>query len=164
MALSIPVPTITVFHATSILTSWFSLYRGISKSAFDRLLNILHMHIPPVGNNLPGSYVDAHRSLHRFLTLVKQYHCRVNDCVIYRISTFGKCADLNSCPKCREPRYKHGNGRVPRKQFTYLPLELRLKRLFGHKRTFQLLQQHLNHGDSGLMSISSMHESKAWKE
>ena len=49
-----PSATITVFQATSILTSWFSLYPGISKSTFDRLLNILHMHILPVGNNLPG--------------------------------------------------------------------------------------------------------------
>ena len=84
--------------------------------------------------------------------------------MIYRNSTSGKYADLNSCPKCKEPRYKHGDGRVPRKQFTYLPLELRLKRLFGHKRTSQPLQQHLNHRDSGLMSISGMHESEAWKE
>ena len=119
-----PGAPLTVFQATSILTFWFSLYPGISKSSFDRLLNILHMHILPVGNNLPESYDDAQKSLRHFLTPVKEYHCCVNDCVIYRNSTSGMYADLDNCPKCKEPRYKHKGGRIPRKRFTHLPLEL----------------------------------------
>ena len=159
-----PGATITMFQATSILTSWFSLFPGISKSAFDRLLNILRMHILPVGNNLPESYSSAHKSLSHFLTPVKVYHCCVNDCVVYRNSTSGKYADLDRCPKCKEPRYKDSNGKIPRKRFNHLLLELRIRRLFGHKTTSQLLQQHSESTNKTLASLSSIHESKAWEE
>lgn len=79
-----PGTIITTFQATSILTLWFSLYPGITKSAFDCLLNVLHKHnILPVGNHLPESYSNAHKSVNSFLTPVKEYHCCINDCVVY---------------------------------------------------------------------------------
>ena len=157
-----PGATITTFQATTMLTSWFSLYPGISKSAFNRLLHVLHEYILPEGNNLPGTYDNAHKNLKRFLTPVKEYHCCVNDCVIYRDSTAGKYANLERCPVCKEPRYKDSNSKIPQKRFHHLPLQLRLRRLFGHEVTSQLLQQHQESVPSN--SASSIHNSTAWKE
>ena len=152
-----PGATITTFQATSILTSWFSLYPGITKSAFDRLLNILHKHIIPVGNHLPESYSNAYKSVSSFLTPVKEYHCCINDCVVYHNSAFGRYADLD------EPRYKDITGKIPRKQFNHLPLELRLTRLFRHKTTSQL-KQHSECQDTTPTSLLSIHESTVWNE
>lgn len=155
-----PGATITTFQATSILTSWFSLYPGVTKSAF----KYLHKHILPVGSNLPESYRNAHKSVNSFLTPVKEYHCCVNNCVVYRNSASGMYDDLDACPKCSESRYKDSNGKIPRRRFNHLPLELRLRRLFGHKTTSQLLQQHSECRGTTPTSVSNLHESIAWKE
>lgn len=66
---------------------------------------------------------------HLLIPLYKYDVC-VNDCVVYRDNT--EFAGLQSCPKCKEPRYF--NGKV-RKSFTYMPLGPRLPRWFG---TFNL--------------------------
>lgn len=73
-------------------------------------------------------------------------------------------ADLDKCPKCNEPRYKDSNGKIPHKRFNHLPLALRLRRLFGHKTTSQLLQQHSECRETTPASLSSIHESIAWNE
>lgn len=159
-----PGAKVTTFQATTILTSWFSLYPGITKSAFNRLLQILHLYILPEGNNLPGTYADVHKSLDRFLTPATEYHCCVNDCIIYRKSTTANYADLDEYPMCKEPRYKEGNAKIPRKRFHHLPLEVRLRRMFGHKITSRLFQQHAESDRSDSSSSSSIHDSKAWEE
>lgn len=159
-----PGANITTFQATTILTSWFSLYPGITKSAFNGLLRILHLYILPEGNNLPGTYTDVHKRLNRFLTPVKEYHCCINDCIIYRDCTTANYAHLDKCPVCKEPRYKDSNNKIPQKRFHHLPLELRLRRMFGHKVTSQLLQQHTESNRNDSSSSSSIHNSSAWEE
>ena len=141
-----PGANITEFQAVSILTSWFTLHPGISKSAFDRLLYLLHTHLLPTGNSLPRTYKEVQKSLQNLLTPTKVYHCCVNDCVIFRDSDTQKYAKLNHCPKCNEPRFKDGSNSIPHKRFIHLPLESRIRRLFSQPPTAQLFQQHLNDG------------------
>ena len=163
-----PGASITQFQAFSILTSWFTLHPGISKSAFDRLLYLLHTHILPTGNTLPRTYKEVQKSLRNLLTPTKAYHCCVNDCVIFRDSDTKKYANLDHCPKCNEPRFMDGSNSIPRKRFLHLPLESRIRRLFSHHSIAQLFQQHLNDGEGSgstdQTTISTIHETSIWKE
>lgn len=155
---------LTAQQSLSILFSWFSAYPGISKASFGHLLHVLHSYILPEENNLPSSYEDAVRSLETFLSPVKDFHCCVNDCVIFRKTHIEDYETLTKCPKCNEDRYKP-NTVIPRKRFKYLPLEMRVRRLFANKKTSQLLQSHCKPGFTDFESnkVCSIHESEAWK-
>ena len=151
--------------------SWFTLHPGISKSAFDRLLYLLHTHILPTGNNLPQTYKEIQKCLQNLLTPTEVYHCCVNDCLIFRDSGTKKYAHLNHYPKCNEPRFKDGSTTIPRNCFIHLPLESRIRRLFSQPVTAQLLQQHLKDGEGSsaachdqISNVSSIHETSTWKE
>lgn len=157
-----PGAPVTARQAVCTLVAWFSSNPGISKSAFSRLLFILHTFILPAGNSLPQSYNDALKMLRPFLSPVKDYHCCVNDCIIFRDSHIGDYAQLSVCPECGEDRYKAGT-RIPRKRFKYLPLETRVRRLFSDKITSKLLQSHNDTKVSAENKISTIHQSEAWK-
>lgn len=153
-------------QAMYTLVSWFSSYPGISKSAFNRLLLILHDFILPAENSLPKSYEDVLKMMQPFLNPIKDYHCCVNDCIVFRDSdacgeTYAK---LTKCPKCGEDRYELGT-RIPRKRFKYYPLENRVRRLFSNPTTSQLLQNHTlpDSNDSTSGVITDIHQSQAWE-
>lgn len=145
-----------------ILMSWFSTFPGISKTAFSRLLFIIGKFLLPSENTLPTSYTEAVKMVQRFITPVVDYNCCINDCIIYRDSSNRKHAKLTRCPECNENRYEKGSKNTPRKRFKYIPIEPRLRRLFGHEVSSAMVQGHSNQSNSGI--ISSIHESPAWKE
>ena len=95
-----PGANITQFQAISMITS---LHPGISKAAFDRLLYLLHTHILPKGNILPQSYREAKSVLRDLLTPTKEYHCCINDCVVFRDSD----PALYLWPKFSYPFHNH---------------------------------------------------------
>ena len=86
--------TLSSFQALSILFSWFSVHPGISKSAFEHLLNISHRYLLPSENNLPAPYKKAHEIFQPYLSPVIEYDCCVNDCVVFRNSSSGKYSKL----------------------------------------------------------------------
>lgn len=158
--------SITQFQAISMLTSWFALHPGISKTAFDRLLYLLHTYILPIGNSLPKCYGEVKSALHNFLTPTKEYHCCINDCVVFRDTDSVKYADLQQCPICGEPRYKSGSDNIPQKRFIHLPLETRIRRMFSHTETARLFQQHAAHEEGSSTQskmVSTIHETNIWK-
>lgn len=79
-----PGSPLSLVQALVILGSWFSSFPGISKAAFSKLLYLLHTFLLPRGNRLPVSYDALVALLNAFLIPVHDYHCCVNDCVIYR--------------------------------------------------------------------------------
>lgn len=161
-----PGARITSEQAMYTLVSWFSSYPGISKSAFSRLLHILHSFILPAENSLPQSYDDVLKMMQPFLSSIKDYHCCVNDCIIFRDSDASdeKYAKLSECPKCGEDRYELGTN-IPRKRFKYFPLENRVRQLFSNPTTSQLLQQHVSSVSSTPTPnvITDIHQSPVWK-
>ena len=163
-----PGSSVTKLQAISMLTSWFALHPGISKTAFNRLLHLLHTHILPTGNTLPKRYHDAHNHLKNLLTPTVEYHCCINDCIVYRDSESGNYAQLNEYPKCHEPRYKSGTDKIPRKRFIHLPLETRLRQIFSQSVTSQLIQQHRSEAYTQTSTsptvVHNLHESRAWKQ
>lgn len=130
----------------------------MSKRSFSRLLQILHFLLPK-GNVLPTSYSEAIALLNPYLNKVKEYHCCVNDCILYRDTENQQYKSLRTCPVCSEDRYKPDSV-VPRKSFKYYPITDRIKRMFGNSYTSQLLQ---SHGKS-TTPTNSIHNSKAWKD
>lgn len=152
---------VTGDQAIYTLLSWFSSYPGISKSAFSRLLYILHTIILPTENSLPTSYEDLLKKVKPFLSPIIDYHCCVNDCIIFRDSDAGEYAKLIKCPKCDEDRYEPGT-KIPRKRFKYFPLENRVRRLFSNQKTSQLLQNHTL-PDSSTNVITDIHQTETWK-
>lgn len=154
----------STFQAVSILVTWHSRHPGISKSALDGLLKILHELILPKPNTLPTSYVDAKRMLQVHLSPVEEYDCCINDCIIFRDSnsTSGKYAALTHCPVCGEERYQTGT-KISRKKFKFLPVEKRLRRIFANEITSSLMQKH-SEVDKDVRIVSNIHESPAWRE
>ncbi len=155
-----PGSPLSVVQAIAILLAWFTSF-PISKEAFSRLLFLMHTFLLPSGNALPASYSAAVSLIRSFLLPVHDYHCCVNDCVIYRNTGTSLYKDLTECPVCEEPRYHPGTS-IPRKRFKYIPPGQHLTRMYGNAVTSQLLQSH--YAETGTKeSIARLHESPAWK-
>ena len=147
--------SLSVISALAILFSWFSACPGITKEAFGRLLFILHEFLLPSNNSLPASYADALALIRGLLSPTEDYHCCINDCIVYR----GEYKSLTQCPQCREPRYQ--SGKVPRKRFKYLPIGPRIRRYFSSAQTSQLLQSHHTVASES-HGIHDIHHTETW--
>ena len=150
-----PNSSLTTVKVLAILFSWFAAYPGISKEALSHLLFILHNFILPPGNNLPLSYEAARSKIKSFLVKPIEYHCCLNNCIIYR----DRYENLLECPSCGTERYT-GKGTQPQKRFRYIPILPRLKRLYSVPKLAKLMQQHLNVEKDAVCDI---HHSSAWK-
>ncbi|KAK9241496.1 hypothetical protein V1506DRAFT_563648 [Lipomyces tetrasporus] len=63
--------------------------------------------------------------------------CHSTPCVCY----FGEYEGYQECPKCGAPRFeKHSNK--PHKTFSYIPLEPRIRAIFGQKELSKLVQEY----------------------
>ena len=154
---------ITTFQAVTTLLSWFAAFPGMSKASFSQLLRVLHDIILPSENNLPTTYREAIALIKMYLSPIKEYHCCINDCVIFRNSYRGNYEELSKCPCCNEDRFYPGT-KVPRKRFKYLPLETRVRRLFSNSKTSQLLQSHWKSDayNPSVAVVDDIHQSEAW--
>lgn len=157
-----PNSALTSIQAVTILISWFSAFPGISKRSFSRLLKILHSLFLPKGNTLPTSYTEAIGLLKPYFNTVKEYHCCINDCILYRDTERQQYKSLCRCPVCGEDRYKP-DSLIPRKIFKYYPITNRIKRMYGNSCTSQLLQSHGRSKDVATPT-NSLHNSKAWRD
>ena len=153
---------VSVIQAVAILFSWFSAYPGISQEAFSRLLYLLHTFLLPTGNNLPRSYYKAHAMISESIVPVQEFHCCVNDCLLFRNSPSGQYENEDVCPKCGEARYEP-RSKIPRKKFKYIPLTSRIHRMFRNRRMSEVLQNHMKESgkDSGTI-MADVHQSPAW--
>ena len=106
---------------------------------------------------MPSSYASALALINNLIVPLQEYHCCINDCVIFR----GENRDLNCCPECGEPRFAPG-GQTPRKRFKYIPLRPRIQRYFSNAKSSQLLQTH--HKSTSESGISDIHQTHVWKE
>ena len=152
-----PGSSVSVLGALAMLFAWFSAFPGISKEALGKLLYILHNFLLPSGNSLPGNYAQAFSLIQSLLVPVREYHCCINDCILYRDSY----AKLSQCPKCGEARFSEG-GKIARKRFKYMPLGPRIRQYFSSARISQLLQSHINPTTSS-NNVHDIQQSDAWK-
>lgn len=159
-----PSANVTLMQALAILFAWFSSFPGLSKEAFHRLLYLLHTFLLPAGNKLPPSYYKAHAMISKKIVPVEEYDCCVNDCVLFRNTTSVDYSNMTKCPKCGEDRYEP-YSRIARKRFKYVPIQARLRRMFGNKTMSKHLQSHMHinatRDDVGTL-MSDLHQSPAW--
>lgn len=131
--------------------------------AFSHLLTVLHVFLLPAGNVLPTSYASALKHLKPFLSPIKEYHCCVNDCVMFRNSSAGEYEKLLKCPICDEPRFML-NDTTPRKKFKYISVATRLQWYFANTSTSKMLQMHSECVSDCCEIVTNIHQSKAWHE
>lgn len=156
---------ISVSQSLAILFNWYCSFPGISKEAFSRLLYLLNSFLLPNGNKLPNSYARAKSLIKDLLVPVQNYDCCSNDCIVFRNSAKGDFKDLDVCPKCGTTRYQPCTT-VAKKQFKYIPLAPRLKRMYADKRISEILQNHLKEDVRPKVKQSmvlDLHQSFAWK-
>ena len=81
----------------------------------------------------------------------------VNNCMLYYKENNSK----EKCDVCGSPRYEEGRNKIPRKVLRYLPIVIRLQRLYAHATTAKQLQCHMP-STSGKM----MHpcDGEAWQQ
>jgi hypothetical protein len=105
---------------------------------------------------LPG--LDQLRSRVAFLAGFKPqlYDCCPNSCICYS----GPHDKLTACPYCRESRF-HADGQ-PRKRFTYIPLEPRLRAFATNTRLAKMRQYRANYQhETG--KIADVFDSKCYR-
>lgn len=158
-----PESTLSIIQAITLLFSWFSAFPGMSKESFSQLLLLLHTFFLPCGNKLPSTYSKAHKLLEPYLSPVTEYHCCINDCIVYRNSSAGQFANHHFCPVCDESRFQ-SDGVTPQKRFKYISVSSRLRRMYSNGKTSELMQQHLNPFCESQSILPNLHSSTAWKE
>ena len=116
----LPGTSLPSIQAVTMLVSWFSSFPGMSKESFSNLLNILAKHILPASNILPTSYSSALKLIQPYLSCVQEFHCCINDCVLFRKTLFDDYTHLKKCPVCDEERFEDDSS-TPRRCLSTCP-------------------------------------------
>ena len=155
--------SVTVLQALCGYLAWFSEHPGTSKTSLSDLLRLHHERILPTGNNLPGSYDEAHAFVKPFLLPFVVYDVCPNDCVLFRKTDRYDYSKLSECPspKCNGNQYT-ANRSVARK-FYYYPLGPRWKRMYGNATIAEVLQSH-DCDINPAVDVNDIIGSKSWNK
>lgn len=131
-----------------------------SNKLLDTLLDFL-MKLLPKDTLVSRSTYEAKKILRDLGMSYELIHACKNDCAL--IGKENKC--LDNCPECKEPRYKHNNGKgkkIPHKVLRYFSLTSRLKRLYVSRKRASNMRWHKdNHVDDGVLRHPA--DSSEWK-
>lgn len=153
--------SVTVLQALCGYLAWFSEHPGTSKTSLSDLLRLHHEQILPTGNNLPGSYDEAHAFVKPFLLPFVVYDVCPNDCVLFRKTDHYDYSKLAECPspKCNGNRYTA--NRSAARKFYYYPLGPRWKRMYGNATIAEVLQSH-DRNIHPTVNVNDIIGSKSW--
>ncbi|XP_019090144.1 PREDICTED: uncharacterized protein LOC109128386 [Camelina sativa] len=132
----------------SKLSAIVSLFRlktqnGWSDRSFNELLETLPEMLPD-DNVLHTSLYDVKKFLKSFDIGYQMIHACINDCCLFR----KKLKKLDRCPHCNASRWKVNKETgevkkgVPQKVLRYIPIILRLKRMFRSEEMAKTLRWH----------------------
>ena len=110
-----------------------------------------------ISSRLPTDFDGMLKFLEPFLLPITKFHVCPNDCVIFR----KKYAYEKVCPKCGSERYKK-DGKTALRNFSYIPLVPRFRRLFRSKKTADLIKDHLKKTPC-IDKLCDIHDSPMWK-
>ncbi|KAK6119280.1 hypothetical protein DH2020_046968 [Rehmannia glutinosa] len=116
------------FSAFSFLVKLMhvKVLNGWSNKSFDMLLKLLEKAFPKP-NAIPSSYYEAKKMLRELGLGYESIHACKNDCILFR----NEHNSNDTCPVCKEPRYKYDEAKknkIPQKVLRYFPLKPRLKK------------------------------------
>ncbi|XP_027120615.1 uncharacterized protein [Coffea arabica] len=89
---------------------------------------------------IPSSYYEAKNFIRELGLKCEKIHACENDCALFWNENKG----LDHCPneKCKAPRYKSPNSKIPRKVLRYFSLKPRLQRLFVNEEIARDMRWH----------------------
>ncbi|XP_020245318.1 uncharacterized protein LOC109823444 [Asparagus officinalis] len=134
-----------------------------SNKSLSSLLELLK-DLLPEDNLVPKTWYEAKKVMDEMGLKCNKIHACCNDCVLFR----GEYENLNSCPVCKESRWKQrredSRGKnVPIKILRHFPLIPRLQRLYMSKKTAVDMTWHHNAPrEDGKMSHPR--DSEAWRD
>ena len=95
----------------------------------------------PDGENLPRNFYETKKMLKPLALPKEKIHACKNHCMLF----YKEDAGLEHCRVCGEYRYKIGGRKVPKLVLTYMPIGVRLQRLFYSKKTAEHMTWHSDH-------------------
>ncbi|XP_012830522.1 PREDICTED: uncharacterized protein LOC105951618 isoform X2 [Erythranthe guttata] len=158
------------------------LYPGCSKSLLSFLVKLLHIKVlnrmtnkcydmiidlfkqyTPEGDIIPSSFYEARKVLKGIGLGYEFIHACKNDCVLF----WKEYESLNSCPVCKEPRWKVNDGKekkIPHKILRYFPLKPRLQRLYLSRKTASDMRWHKDRKIEEDDTMIHPADSEVWKD
>ncbi|GJV67162.1 hypothetical protein Tco_1482671 [Tanacetum coccineum] len=97
--------------------------------SFNSTLNLFKKALP-TSSSVSKNFYEAKKYVRDLGSEGEKIHACVNDCIHYR----NKYANHTQCTKCKAPRFKKNDSKVPQKVLKYFPLIPRLQRLFIDKQ------------------------------
>jgi hypothetical protein len=135
---------------------------GLTDACYSDMLIMLGLLLPE-GNEIPGSFYEAKKTLCALGMDYEKIHACPNDCILYRESN----VDATSCPACGISRWKLGKNKVekvgvPGKVLWYFPPIPRFKKMFQSTSTAKSLTWH---ADERVKDDKMRHpaDSPSWK-
>ncbi|XP_012828525.1 PREDICTED: uncharacterized protein LOC105949753 [Erythranthe guttata] len=158
------------------------LYPGCSKSLLSFLVKLLHIKVLnrmtnkcydmiidlfkqylPEEDIIPSSFYEARKVLKGIGLGYEFIHACKNDCILF----WKEHERLDSCPVCKESRWKVNDGKgkqVPHKILRYFPLKPRLRRLYMSRKTASDMRWHKDGKIEEDDMMIHPADSKVWKD
>ena len=140
---------------------------NIHNQALDNIAKLI-LNLTPPNNSLPNNYYEAKRLVSKLGVESKKIDCCMNDCMLFYDNDNGKNdASLLQCKFYGHPRYRtlHGGQRqkkpISLKSMFYLPIILKLQRMFASMQTTQHMTWHDEKKIQGMLRHPS--DGQAWK-
>ncbi|CAL2229846.1 unnamed protein product [Prunus armeniaca] len=151
----------------SVLTAIVELMHGkikyrMSNLCFDYFLGVFKRMLP-TDNCLPKDHRQAQKVLNGLGLGYKKIHACKNNCMLF----YKEYETLDTCPICKESRFKMTSQnrmtKIPQKVMRYLPLKPRLQRLYMSTHTTTDMRWHKEKRvDDDVMRHPA--DGEAWKE
>ena len=107
---------------------------------------------------LPATFYDTKKLVEGLGLPYEAIDCCPNSCMIY----WGADAEYAACKICDYPRWKQGKTKlIPYSRMFYLPITLRLQRLYASVVTAEHMRWHAEHAQDGVMRHPS--DAEAWR-
>ncbi|XP_012829657.1 PREDICTED: uncharacterized protein LOC105950835 [Erythranthe guttata] len=158
------------------------LYPGCWKSLLSFLVKLLHIKVLnrmtnkcsdmiidlfkqylPEEDIIPSSFYEARKVLKGIGLGYEFIHACKNDCILF----WKEHERLDSCPVCKESRWKVNDGKgkqVPHKILRYFPLKPRLRRLYMSRKTASDMRWHKDGKIEEDDMMIHPADSNAWKD
>ncbi|KAJ0780604.1 hypothetical protein HanPI659440_Chr06g0239611 [Helianthus annuus] len=140
---------------TNFLT-WKSLF-NVSTTAYNYNISMVNALLPKE-NKLPKNFYETKKSLEKLSLPYERIDVCRNHCMLF----YKQDNALTQCKYCKESRYKSDRNKVPKLVMWYMPIGLRLKRLYMSLKTAKDMTWHHDHKTTeGSMAHPS--DGMAWK-
>lgn len=146
----------TKLQAATRFLNWKS-DSNVPDSTYNKILPIFKDMLPD-GEKLPANFYETKKLLKPLALPKEKIHACKNHCMLF----YKEDSGLEHCRVCGEYRYKNRQRKVPNLVLTYMPVGVRLQRLFYSEEIAKHMTWHSDHqSEPGKMVHPS--DGQAWK-